>query len=205
MPKNASQKDLDKEYFVDFIPNLIKQGHAEYAEEFLQKRFKRKLPHCVARWGELPPVTVRVKIFEQLFRQARDLYIDGYFEAAVALCGMTVEALCISIAEERVPEGSFKDKLTDPEKSARNKIKLLRPYFRVDKSKSLLNQILDIRNHYLHLHEMDIDPKEVLECINKLHLVVLAEYGLIPTRGKFRRSTKEDIVERAKRMGITLK
>jgi hypothetical protein len=74
----------------------------------------------------------------------------------------------------------------------------------VDKSKSLLHQILDIRIQYLHLHKTHIDPIEALECINKLHLVVLAEYGLVPFNGKFRLSTKEDVEERARKMGITL-
>lgn len=45
--------------------------------------------------------------------QPRFLFMDGYSEAVVALCGMTVEALCISVAEDRVPEGMLKNKLLD--------------------------------------------------------------------------------------------
>ena len=41
--------------------------------------------------------------------------------------------------------------------------------------------------------------------INKLHLVLLAEYGLLPgEEGRFRHSTKEDVEKRARQMGITL-
>lgn len=41
--------------------------------------------------------------------------------------------------------------------------------------------------------------------INKLHLVLLAEYGLLPREeGRFRHSTKEDVEKRARQMGITL-
>ena len=144
--------------------------------------------------------------FQPLFHQARSLYIDGYYEAAVALCGMTVEALCISIAEDRVTDEALKNKLIDPNnENVRCKINDLRNYFKVIKSASLLHQVLDIRNNYLHLHKTEVIPENVLECINKVHLILLAEYGLIPAgKGKVRFSTKEDVEKRAKNMGIKL-
>lgn len=112
--------------------------------------------------------------------QPRFLFIDGYLEAVVALCGMTVEALCISVAEDRVPEGMLKNKLLDPKERVRSKIKRLKKYFKGDYSTSLLGNVLDIRNKYLHLHKIRFGQKDVLECINKLHLVLLAEYVLLP-------------------------
>ena len=191
-------------YFVDFVPNLIKQGITEHAEESLRARFERTLPRSIARWGELPAETVRVKPFELLFRQARQLYIDGYFEAVVALCGMTVEALCISLAQERVSGKHLKERLVDPGKWVSGKIRLLKPFFRGEYSSSLLNDVLGIRRKYLHLHETRIETTDVLECVNKLHLVLLAEYGLVPEEGRFRPSTNEDVERRARKMGIIL-
>ena len=192
-------------YSIDFIPNQIRQGVTRFAEGALKERFERKLPRCIARWGKLYAETIKVKPFELLFRQARFLYIDGYLEAVVALCGMTVEALCISIAEDRVPAGPIKNKLTDPKNWASNKIEPLKKYFKGDYSASLLCDVLDIRRKYVHLHKTHADPNDVLQCVHKLHLVLMAEYGLVPGKGgQFRSPTKEDVERGAKRMGITL-
>jgi len=204
MSENVDSRDVGEAYFVDFIPNHIKQGITKYAEESLRERFERGLSHCIARWGELSAVTIRVKPFELLFRQARHLYVDGCFEAVIALCGMTIEALCISIAQDRVLEKSIKKRLTNPRKYVRSKVKLLKKYFKGDYSASLLNDILDIRRKYLHLHETRIDRKDVIKCVNKLHLVLLAEYSLIPEEGRFRVSTKEDVEKTARKMDIVL-
>jgi len=193
----------DEVYFVDFIPNHIKQGITKYAEDSLRARFERELSRCIARWGELSAETVQAKPFERLFREARHLYIDGYLEAVVALCGMAVEGLCISIAEDRVREEALKNKLIDPLEPVRKKIEPLKKYFKGSHSATLLHHILDMRIKYVHLFKMQIDQKDVLECVNKLHLVLLAEYGLIPERGQFRVSTKEDVERRARQMGIT--
>jgi len=198
-------KDKEVIAFLDFVPNHVKMGLTTTAENALKMFFDRDLSNRVSRWGKLPSESIQIRRFEPLFRQARSLYIDGYYEAAVALCGMTVEALCISIAEDRVIDTILKGKLVDPNNTdIRGKIEDLKNYLRVVKSAPLLHQILDIRKDYLHLHETQVIPEKVLECINKLHLVVLAEYGLVPDKEKFRFSTKEDVEERAKKMGIKL-
>lgn len=192
-------------YSIDFIPNQIRQGVTRFAEGALKERFERKLPRCIARWGKLYAETIKVKPFELLFRQARFLYIDGYLEAVVALCGMTVEALCISIAEDRIPEGPVKNKLIDPKNWASNKIEPLKKYFKGDYSASFLRDVLGIRRKYMHLHKTHADSNDVLQCVHKLHLVLIAEYGIVPGEGgRFRPSTKKDVEESARHMGIAL-
>jgi hypothetical protein len=204
VPENRDSIDTYVIAFVDFVPNHIKMGLTT-AEDSLKLSFDRNLTGRVFRWGQLPSESIRIRKFEPLFRQARHLYIDGYYEAAVALCGMTVEALCISIAEDRVTDEALKGKLIDPSNTdIRGKINDLKNYFKVIKSASLLHQVLDIRKDYLHFHKTEVIPENVLECINKVHLIVLAEYGLVPDKGKFHFSTKEDVEERAKKMGIKL-
>ena len=188
--------------FIDFIPNHIKLG-LRSAEEKLKSDFNRTISDKINRWGQLSSESIHIKFFGPLFLQARSLYIDGFFEAAIALCGMTVEALCITIAEDRVASVNLKKELVNPSNSnIRRKIEELKKYLRVLKSASFLHQILDIRKTYLHLHKRKIDPESALLCINLLHLVVLAEYGLVPNQDKFRFSTISDVVERAERMGI---
>jgi hypothetical protein len=200
----GGSKMTEEEYFVDFFPNHIKQGITKYAEDYLRKRYEQELTRSIARWGELDAVSVQIKHFETLFRQARSLYVDGYFQAGVALCGMTIEALCISVAEDRVPERPLKNELMNPEKPVRDKINKMKKYFKGDWSAFLLHDVLDKRKEYLHLHKLHIDSKDTLECINRLHLVLLAEYGLVVERGKFRISNNKDIKEKARQMGIIL-
>jgi hypothetical protein len=174
-------------------------------EDYLRKKFENALISKIARYGRLPYLMVRLGPFNSLIRETRNLYVDEYYRAAVALCGMTAESMCISIAEERVTDESLKSQLTDPSMDCRKKIEPLKKYLRMIKSASLLHRVLDIRKEYLHLHKTRILPEEVLECMNTLHLAIIAEYGVVPAeKGKVRFATKEDIAQMAKEMGISL-
>jgi hypothetical protein len=198
-------KNMDIVASIDFLPNLVRLGQTKIVEDFLRKKFENRLPGKIARYGEVPYLIVRLGPFDSLIREARDLYVDEYYEAAVALSGMTAESLCITIAEERVKDELLKKQLTDPSMDCRKKIEPLKKYLRIAKSASLLHQVLDIRKEYLHLHKTRVLPEEVLKCINTLHLAVIAEYGLVPAEeGKVRFATKEDIEQLAKKMGIRL-
>jgi len=203
----SGDKTEDKEIVVtiDFLPNLVRLGQAEMVADFLRKKFERNLPFKIARYGKLPYLIVQPGSFNSLIREARMLYIDEYYSAAIALCGMTVEALCTAIAEERVKEKPLKKQTTNPSTDCRKKIRLLDKYLRIPESASLLHQVLDIRNEYLHLHKTQVLPEDVLKCINTLHLAVIAEYGFVPAvGGKVRFATKEDIEQMAKQMGLSL-
>ena len=194
-------EDKEIEMFIDFIPNLVRQGQVTEVERILRKRFDEALPSKIARYGEIPALHIQVKLFHLLIREARGLYVDQYDRGAIALCGMTVEALCIAIAEDRVEDEQLKRELTNPQKKIREKIERLKKHFRIPKSVSWLHQVLDIRRDYLHLHKTYVPSGDVLECINRLHLAVLAEYGLFYGDGKWRYATEEDIVQFAKRLG----
>ena len=198
-------KDVKIVVSIDFLPNLVRLGKTKIVEDFLREKFKNGLPSKIARYGKLPYLMVQVGSFNSLIREARNLYVDEYYRAAVALSGMTAESLCITIAEERIKDESLKKQLTDPSMDCRKKIKPLKKYLRIAKSASLLHRVLDIRNDYLHLHKIRVLPEEILKCINMLHLAIIAEYGLVPAEeGKVRFATKEDVKQLAKKMGIRL-
>ena len=204
MPEE-SREDFEVVAFIDALPNLIRMGQTKEIESILRKRFEKNLPRKVARYGELQHIFIKFGPFNSLMQEARSLYVDQYYRAAVALCGMTVEALCIAIAEETANNESLKEKLTDPSEKCRKKIRLLKNYLKVDKSASLLNQVLNIRKKYIHLHETRVVPEEVLRCINTLHLAVFAEYGLVPAEGgKVRFATKKDVEQHAGKLGMRL-
>lgn len=199
MVSNTSEETLA---FIDFVPNLIRLGHKEDARQHLQKKFEQDLDFSISRWGQLPSQLVRIKSFEPLSTEARSLYIDGHFAATIALCGMAVEALCISVAEERVQNGNSKKMLLDPNVSVRDKIEPLKEYFKIDRTPSLLHQVLDIRKDYLHLHKT-VTADIALECLRKLHLAILGEYGLVPDKeGKVCHPTLKDVLEIAEIMKI---
>lgn len=202
MPEN---EDSEITTFVDFLPNLVKLGQTKIVEDILRKNFEESLPGRVARYGKLPYIVIKLERFYPLVEAARHLYVDEYYTAAVALCGMTVESLCNAIAEERVSVESLKKLLTDPSVDCRKKIEFLKNYFKATRSASLLHRVLDIRKDYVHLHRAHVLPEEILTCINALHLAVIAEYGLVPTEGgKARFAIWEDIERLAGEMGFLL-
>jgi len=198
---------LEIEASIDFLPNLVRLGQTKTVEDILRKKFENNLLSKITRIGKLQILmhTCKEAPFNSLIGEARYLFVDEYYRAAVASCGMTVESLCIAIAKERIRDKSLKIQLKDPSMSCRDKIKPLKKYLRVAKSASLLHQVLDVRKKYLHLHETQVLPEEILKCINTLHLAVIAEYGLVPANGgKVRFTTKEDVEKLAKEMGIRM-
>ncbi len=190
--------------FIDSLPDLVRIGQINVVKDFLRKRFEQTLSDRIARYGMLPSLLVRLEPFNSLVQEMIDLYVNDYHRSAIALCGMSVEALCITIAEERVTNEKLKQELIDPSGEIRKKIESLREYFRIQKTASLLHRVLDIRKEYIHLHRTKILLQEVSECIKKTHLAIVFEYGLLPTEaGKARFVTQEDVENLEKLIGLT--
>ena len=205
MAKDGKEDEVT--VFVDFFPNLIRNGRTKDVENILEQTFKKDLPEKIARYGKLPYLMIQLGPFNSYLQEARKLYVDEYYRAAVALCGMTVEALCLEIARERVPDyDPLKTHLVDPSNNCRKKIDYLKKHLRIPKSASLLHQVLDIRIKYLHIQTAHVLPEEVLGCINILHLAVIAEYGLMTAEeGKVRPSSEEDVDQLARDMKLEVK
>ena len=163
-------KDVEIMVSIDTLPNWIRMGQVKIAEDFLKKKFEESLPDKIERYGKLPYLLIQLREFNSLIQEVRTLYVNGYYRAAVALCGMTAEAICIAIANERVKNKSLKKHLVDPSKNCRKKIRLLKDFFKNAKSTSWLHQVLDTRMEHIHLHKTRVIPEEILKCINKLHL-----------------------------------
>ena len=114
MTHSGTAGDKEITVFLDTIPALIGMGNTQLARDYLQELYRDRVEPAVERWGHLPPELVHIRHFEPLSTQARSLCCDGYFTATVALCGMAAEALCISVAEDRVLDLSLKAQMTDP-------------------------------------------------------------------------------------------
>lgn len=196
------ERFYEVEAFIDTIPNLLKSGMEQQVKEILSNQLKNKLPLTIKRYKDLHYLMFETRgIFLQFLMEARRLYVENFDWAAVALCGMTVEAICVSIINERVME---KDTRTDLMRlDCRKQIETIKDKLRIRKSASIMHKILDLRNDYIHLKRKKPDPTEVLECLNRLHLVVIAEYGLVPWKnGKVRMSNEEDIKHIALKIGL---
>jgi len=188
--------------FIDGLPGLLKSGREQEVREILSSEFEKKLPMMLQRYKNLHFLMFRtVGIFLQFLYEARKLYIEGFDWAAVALCGMGVEAICISIINERTEDITIRKKLL--EMDCRRQIENLKDKLRITKSGSLMHQILDVRNDYVHLDRKIPIHEEVLTCLNKLHLVIIAEYGLVPwKKDMVRPSDYQDLKRFAVKMGL---
>lgn len=123
--------------------------------------------------------------FVRLIPVLSDLYVHGFYHAAVALAGLIAERLCCDIIE--IENFQVRGKtLSSDEKQAmmklqfRNLINLLAKWALIQKStKKSLHEIRDIRNRYVHPRQSPpVNPKEdAKRIINVLFDVARDEFG----------------------------
>lgn len=88
--------DQFMEVYLDLLPNQPKNDQSrDNLGEMLRNRFEQRLPDAVERVWELPPIILRGASEEYvgLLKEARDLFVAGYFYSCVAMCGIVGERL----------------------------------------------------------------------------------------------------------------
>jgi hypothetical protein len=171
----------------------------------LRRKLEMQLAASVERIWDLPPLMVIYTGGEylKLLREARDLYVDGYFYSCVATCGIVSERiikdiLCASIKIEKdgiveTPENEVIEELEQIDvfriaKLLRKTELLSRETFKA------VDNLVQLRNKYAHARGREAQT-DALNAIKLLHQVVEGTVSVFKTheirQGKFVRKTRD--------------
>jgi hypothetical protein len=155
--------------FLNSLPGIYgsltpeqKRSLEDSVKKWLTSEFQRSLDDKVTRafetswFGPLPLVHQFVQFMPGLF----DLYVNGFYHAAVALAGLTAERLCYDLIEVSNLQVDGKS-LSNNEKQLIEKmrwydlIELLAQWSLIQKStRQSLHEIREIRNRYVHPRQL---------------------------------------------------
>lgn len=151
---NAFLKVIDdvKPAFIDFMPNHAKLQLSEESLKDSQNPPKElshdlmnensSARHKNMRFSQLPPLLIEAGPYCDLLREARDVFVDGYFYACVAMCGISLERF------QRDKAKLYGAKKTHKARTVRNMLKennAISP-----ETLTLCNKMADLRNNYAH-------------------------------------------------------
>jgi len=156
-------------------------------KRWLTSEFQKSLDDKVVRtfettaFGPLPLVHEFVQFMPGLF----DLYVNGFYHAAVALAGLTAERFCwdlIGVANIQIDGKSLSssEKQTITKMRFYDIIELLARWSLIQKStRQSLHEIRDIRNRYVHPRQLPLEnaKDDAKRIINVLCDVARNEFG----------------------------
>lgn len=160
----------DKESYDSFIDDIRQDMSKEYNQNIDEK---------ILRWIEV----TRIKSFHRAqpvysYIQAKMLYRDGFFEAAIMMSRSTAEMVCYDLLRTvNHPFGSF------DEIEHTNFRRLLKFLFEnttlIEKrTYELLNQVYDIGNNYVHPKSRQEPKDDSRSCLMALGEAVFEIYGI---------------------------
>jgi hypothetical protein len=164
--------------YADFRPNgakhhleeLSKDSKEQLAELPSGALGEKTLAHDMwERLSQLPPLLIEDGPYCRLIKEARDLFVDGYFYACVAMCGISFERFQRDKAE---PYGATQEHKMWQVRSILLKNRALLPG-----TFSLCQSMADLRNIYAHGH--GLNPKEdALRSLTWIHSFIDNETNL---------------------------
>lgn len=207
MPKFGPEPGDVIESFVDFLPGHIRHFGKDSQRQTLLQRYEGQLDSTLYRYSMLNDLMIYVQDgkYLELILETRDDFIHGRYWSMVALCGMTIEAMCKDIAKIRGEEEAFVKKIQDQD--VRNNIEDLREggYFWLPCTPGMMHRIHDIRIEYVHVKLEKPEEKQMFECLMLTNFVMLAEFGMQPgDKGKVIRVDREYLDRIAKSTGVDI-
>lgn len=156
--------------YADFRPNTAKRDLEELSNSQQEQGVNHLTPDTLERLAQLPPLLMEDGPYCKLMREARDVFVDGYFYACVAMCGISFERFQRDEAE---PHGAKqKDKMSRV-RSILKKNKILSP-----KTFPLCKNMADLRNDYAH--GQGLNPKaDALKSLEWMHSFIDNETNLM--------------------------
>lgn len=137
--------------YADFRPNAAKRDLKEKSRKSPRDQGERLLARAkLERLSQLPPLLIEDGPYCRLIREARDVFVDGYFYACVAMCGISFERFQ---RDKAAPYGATRKHRMWEVRCILEDNKALSPG-----SFCLCKKMADLRNDYAHGH--GLNPKK---------------------------------------------
>lgn len=207
MPKFGPERGEVIESFIDSRPGLIRQFGKESERTDMLAKYESQLDSILDRYSRLNNLMIQVQDgrYLELILEVRDDFIHGRYWSMVALCGMTVEAMCKDIAKIRGDDEAFVEKIQGGD--VRNNITDLREngYFWLVCTPGMMHRIHDIRIRYVHVKLEKPSDQELFECLMLTNFVILGEFGMQPSsRGNVVRVNRKYLDKLAAAVGLDI-
>ena len=151
---NAAKHELNEE----LLKGLLEQGNSPFARDKLE------------RLAQLPPLLMEDGPYCGLFREARDVFVDGYFYACVAMCGISFERFQ---RDKATPYGATREHKMWQVRHILEGMKALLP-----ETFCLCKKMADLRNDYAHGHGLNPNL-DALKSLGWMHSFIDNETNLM--------------------------
>ena len=166
--------------YADFRSNAAKLQLSEESLKGSQKRpaeppsgtlgEKALAHHKCERLSQLPPLLIEVGPYCKLIMEARDVFVDGYFYACVAMCGISFERFQRDKAQ---PYGAIRKHKMPRVRRILQENNVLKV-----ETLALCKKMAKLRNDYAHGH--GLKPKEdALKALQWMHSFIDNETNLM--------------------------
>ncbi|MBL7148564.1 MAG: hypothetical protein ISS80_00650 [Candidatus Cloacimonetes bacterium] len=181
--------DKSKKVYLDTIPNLLKESKNEKKiSELLLTQFNDKIAEIIDRYKTLPAIVVDLGVYTESLKEARQVYIEGYFYSCVAMCCVTAEKIAKNILIENLflqKDDNFEN---TPEEAIKSFEKINLETIREILIKSNLisinlrkpyKKLAELRNRYMHRREITATKSDAISALNFLNLIIEETVSLI--------------------------
>jgi hypothetical protein len=156
--------------YVDFRPNAAKCDLKDELSKVAQEQDKNPFAQeSLERLSQLPPLLMESGVYCALIREARDVFVSGYFYACVAMCGISLER--------------FQRDKAAPFRAARKKIEEVRRILQKNdvlsqKTLDLCEKMAKLRDKYAHGHGSNPE-EDALKALVWMHSFIDNETNLM--------------------------
>ena len=93
-----NKQDKLERIYLDTIPNLLKDSKNEkMISDSLLANYDNKIAEIIDRYKNLPPIVVDLGVYTESLKEARQVYIEGYFYSCIVMCCVTAEKIAKDI------------------------------------------------------------------------------------------------------------
>ena len=183
------KQDKFKKVYLDTIPNLLKDSKNEkIISDTLLANFNDKIAEIIERYKNLPAIVVDLGVYTESLKEARQVYVEGYFYSCIAMCCVTAE----KIAKDILIQNLFIQKDDNFEKIPKEAIKYFEK-INLETIREILiksnlisvtlrapyKKLAELRNKYMHTIDITSKEADAVSALNFLHTIIMETVSLI--------------------------
>ncbi|MDP8201976.1 MAG: hypothetical protein P9M11_07530 [Candidatus Tenebribacter burtonii] len=183
------KQDKLKKVYLDTIPNLLKDSiNEKKISETLLSNYNGKIAEIIDRYKNLPAIVVDIGVYTESLKEARQVYIEGYFYSCIAMCCVTAE----KIAKDILIQNLFIQKDDNFENIPKEAIKyfekinletireiLIKSNLISGNLRNPYKKLVELRNRYMHIRDITATKSDAISALNFLNFIIEDTISLI--------------------------